>query len=131
MSSVINTPISPWELLDKITVLEIKAERIIDPARLANVKTELNLLHKTKAEHFSMTPELEVLAERLKKSNQEIWDYGEKIRELGEAKEFGEALVKVAWDIHVSNDRRAALKKEINLLLGSKIIEEKSYKHWK
>src|SRR3989344_3581152 len=118
MSSVINTPISPGELLDKITVLEIKAERIIDPARLANVKTELNLLHKTKAEHFSMTPELEVLAERLKKSNQEIWDYGE-------------TFVKVAWDIHVSNDRRAALKKEINLLLGSKIIEEKSYKHWK
>ena len=71
------------------------------------------------------------LESALKKSNEKIWDMGEKIRELGDAEIFNQEFSEVAHGIHISNDVRAAIKKEINILLGSSIIEEKSYKHWK
>lgn len=123
--------IAPGELIDKITVLEIKAERIVDPARLSNVKTELEILSKTRDEHIPSSSEMESLAQSLKEANQKIWDLGDKIRELGEAGNFGEEFVDVSWSIHLENDKRAATKKKINLLMNSRIIEEKSYKHWR
>lgn len=134
-SNLIMTPIAPGELLDKITVLKIKKERINDPAKLANVKLELVLLEETLDRHFTFDLELKgkllKLEEQLKKSNEEIWDMGDKVRELGDSKNFGQEFIDVAYGIHLANDRRAAIKKEINLLLGSSIIEEKSYKHWR
>lgn len=133
--TIILTPTSPGELIDKITVLQIKKERIQQPDRLANIERELALLEKTKEKYFPHDSEfLKKIAEletSLKKSNEKIWDMGEKIRELGDAKIFNQEFMEVAHSIHISNDTRAALKKEINLLLGSSIVEEKSYKNWK
>lgn len=133
--TIILIPTSPGELLDKITVLQIKKERIQNPKRLANIVRELSMLEDTKEKYFPHNSEflkkIAKLEDSLKKSNEEIWDMGEKIRELGEAKNFNKEFTKITLDIHHSNDRRAAVKKEINVLLGSSIIEEKSYKHWK
>ena len=133
--NLILTPTAPGELIDKITVLKIKEERISDPARLENVRRELGILTETKGKYFphdsSFAEKLGGLELRLKKSNEEIWDMGDKIRELGDKQNFGKDFIKVAYGIHLANDRRAAIKKEINLMLGSGLIEEKSYKHWK
>ncbi len=133
--TVILTPTAPGELIDKITVLRIKLERITGESRLQNVRTELDLLEKVKENSFPKDTEsitkLEALEAQLKVSNEEIWDMGDKIREFGDAKDFGLEFAEVALGIHLANDKRAALKKEINLLMNSPIIEEKSYKHWK
>lgn len=133
--SIILTPISPGELIDKITVLKIKKERIRNPERLANVLRELSMLEEVREKHFPRDAGfLEKIAEleaSLKKANEDIWDMGDKIRELGEANMFNQEFNETALEIHHANDRRAAAKKEINVLLGSPIIEEKSYKNWK
>lgn len=133
--TIILTPTSPGELIDKITVLQIKKERIQDPKRLTNISQELAMLEETKETYFPHNSEflkkIVELEASLKKSNEEIWDMGDKIRELGEAKNFNQEFNEVALGIHHSNDQRAAVKKEINILLGSSIIEEKSYTHWK
>lgn len=134
-SSLILTPTAPGELIDKITVLQIKKERITQPERLINVGNELSMLEEVRKNNFPDSKEfrnkLEELEKNLKKANEEIWDMGDKIRELGDARDFGQGFTDVALGIHISNDKRAAIKKEINLLLGSSIVEEKSYKHWK
>lgn len=133
--NTILTPIAPGELIDKITVLKIKSERIEGDQKMANINHELVLLEKTRDEHFPKNEEfLERISEleaALKKANGEIWDMGEKIRELGDKNNFGSDFIEVAYGIHMANDRRAVIKKDINLLLGSSIIEEKSYKDWK
>lgn len=133
--TTILTPTSPGELIDKITVLQIKLERIQQPERRANIERELSLLEETKERYFPHDKEFErkiaELEDLLKKSNEEIWDMGERIRELGEAENFNQEFLKTALGIHHANDRRASVKKEINILLGSPIIEEKSYTHWK
>lgn len=132
MDNLILTPTAPGELIDKITVLRIKKERIADPVKLANIEKELNMLEETRAKFFPTDSEsfnkISELEESLKRSNEEIWDMGDAIRKFGDKGDFGPDFVKVAYGIHLSNDRRAALKKEINLLLNSPIIEEKSYK---
>jgi hypothetical protein len=133
--NTILTPTSPGELIDKITVLKIKSERIEGKLKLANINRELALLEKTREEHFpkdqEFTNRILVLELALKKANEEIWDMGEKIRELGGKKDFGPEFIEVAYGIHIANDHRASVKKDINLLFGSSLIEEKSYKDWK
>jgi hypothetical protein len=134
-SGIILTPTAPGELIDKITVLQIKKERITNPERVANVVRELEMLMEVKDNNFpkdsSFLEKLHELEIALKKSNEEIWDMGDKIRELGDAKNFNQEFIDVAYGIHLSNDTRASIKKQINLLLGSVIIEEKSYKNWR
>lgn len=134
-SNLILTPTAPGELIDKITVLKIKQDRITDPVRLVNVNKELSMLEDVRNKSFphdeSLLSKVIELENALKKSNEEIWDMGDKIREFGEKKDFGKEFVDVAYGIHLANDTRAAIKKEINLMLGSSIIEEKSYKDWK
>jgi hypothetical protein len=133
--NLIMTPTAPGELIDKITVLKIKEERISNPERLANVRHELHMLMETRDKHFpkdgAFAEKIAELEAGLKKSNEEIWDMGDKIRELGDKGNFGKEFIDAAYGIHLANDRRAAIKKEINLMLGSSIIEEKSYKNWK
>lgn len=133
--TIILTPISPGELVDKITVLKIKREKITNPERVANVEKELALLEDARTKHFPNTEDLLArigeLETRLMEANQTIWHMSERIRELADAKNLGKEFVDVSLKIHLSNDVRAAVKKEINLLLGSSIIEEKSYRHWK
>ena len=127
--NIILTPIAPGELVDKITVLEIKKERLTDPLKLANVNTELSLLLRAKGDHMANSEKLDELEKALKEANIVIWDMSEKIREHMSAKNYDDEFIKVSYEIHSANDKRAAIKKEINLMLGSSLIEEKSYKH--
>ena len=133
--TIILIPTAPGELIDKITVLKIKREYISHPERVANIERELSLLEEARKKHFPDTEELlgkiTELEDRLKEANETIWHMSEKIRELMDAKDIGQDFIDVSLKIHLSNDTRAAIKKEINTLLGSTIIEEKSYKHWK
>lgn len=123
----ISVPVSPGELLDKITILEIKAERITDEAKLRNVKVELALLIQTwgrsSIDHDAVSP----LRQALKEINQALWDIEDRIRVKEAKKEFDQEFVDLARSVYVQNDQRAAAKKEINVLLGSQIVEEKSY----
>lgn len=122
----INIPISPGELLDKITILEIKSENIADPEKRANVETELKLLSQI-WESTSPDAALDGLKQELKDNNKALWDIEDKIRIKESNKEFDHVFVELARSVYIQNDKRANTKKKINLKLGSMIVEEKSY----
>jgi arginine deiminase len=119
--------VAPGELIDKITILEIKLQNIEDEAKLANVRREHAHLMETFRANIPETPELRELIDELRAANQKIWDIEDEIRELERNKDFGDAFVAVARSVYRSNDARAATKRKINELLDSVIIEEKSY----
>jgi hypothetical protein len=124
-------PISPGELIDKITILEIKSERMTDPAKLHNVRTELALLSDTwRASAFSAT-NIDDEWRGLRGVNAELWDIEDLIRDKERAGEFDGEFIRLARAVYVTNDERAAIKKRINLKLGSLLVEEKSYKEYK
>lgn len=129
--SLITIPISHGELIDKITILEIKAEHIGDAAKLANVCTELDLLNRT----WNADPaaRIDVAAERtrLKAVNQKLWDIEDRIRLKERAQMFDAEFIELARAVYFTNDERAAIKREINAKLGSTLIEEKSYQDYK
>lgn len=122
----INVPISPGELLDKITILEIKSENIVDEEKLANVTTELKLLSQV-WEKTSPDLDLGALKQELKDNNRALWDIEDKIRIKESNKEFDHVFVELARSVYIQNDKRADTKKKINQKLGSMIVEEKSY----
>ncbi|UUX49544.1 DUF6165 family protein [Nisaea acidiphila] len=130
MSDTILVPIAPGELLDKITILEIKLERIGDAAKLANVRTEFDALDAVRRETLPASAELADATARLKAVNEELWMIEDDIRDCERGGDFGETFVSLARAVYRTNDRRAAIKKEINLLLGSALVEEKSYKDY-
>ena len=115
------------ELIDKITILTIKSERISDDAKLTNVKLELDTLSAARDQFLTISAELQRLTAELKAVNEALWDIEDDIRVCEREKDFGETFVKLARAVYVTNDKRAALKKEINLETGARIIEEKSY----
>ena len=123
----ISVPVSPGELVDKITILEIKAERITDEEKLQNVKTELELLVQVWETVSLDTEAILPLKETLKGINQALWDIEDQIRIKESRQEFDQEFINLARSVYVQNDQRAAAKKQINVLLGSKIKEEKSY----
>ena len=125
--ATVNVEIAPGELIDKITILEIKTERITDAAKLANVQIELATLEQARDAALTLSPELDDLTKRLKAINEHLWDIEDDIRDCERAKDFGEKFVELARAVYKSNDQRAALKRDINLLLGSHLVEEKSY----
>lgn len=131
MTNAVLIPVSVGELIDKITILEIKIDHITDALKLPNIATELNLLQKIRNDLGidSGVGSLEIAqAERaLKQVNQKIWDAEDEIRSLDRNGDFGEAFVAVARSIYRLNDARASVKKDINLASGSKIVEEKGY----
>ena len=127
MTQSILTLIGTGELIDKIAILEIKAERITDPARSANVRTELSLLRHRRDAALPPGPLLDALTRRLKSINERIWDLEDAIRDCERRGDFGPAFVTVARAVYRTNDERAAVKREINLATGSNLIEEKSY----
>lgn len=123
----IHIPISPGELLDKITILEIKAEKIDDREKLRNIETELGLLTRI-WKQFSMDNSTATnLKQSLKKTNLALWDIEDRIRIKEAEKIFDQEFVELARSVYQQNDKRAATKKEINKQLGSHIMEEKSY----
>ncbi len=123
----ISVEISPGELIDKITILEIKLERISDPAKLKNIGLELDILNQARAKAMPPSAELDGLTAGLKEINGELWKIEDHIRERERGRDFGPAFVELARTVYRSNDKRADLKRRINELLGSKLIEEKSY----
>lgn len=124
---VIKVPVSPGELLDKITILEIKAGQITDREKLANVRRELELLRATWLESVVEDEGTRGLHAQLREVNQALWDIEDEIRDKERAKEFDQRFIELARSVYITNDRRSALKKELNLRLGSQIVEEKSY----
>ena len=120
-------PISWGELIDKITILEIKSERLIDPAKRENVLRELAALQKAGAQAGRLPAGGGNLSVQLKAVNQSLWDIEDQIREQEAAGDFGSRFIELARAVYIHNDRRAKLKREINLLTGSELMEEKSY----
>ena len=121
-------PVSPGEMIDKITILEIKTEKILDSKQLANVEYELRLLLEKYVEKVRENDELKSLREELKRVNLVLWSIEDEIRECEERRDFGPRFVELARSVYLNNDQRAALKYRVNLLLGSRLVEEKSYK---
>ena len=117
-------PVSWGELLDKITILEIKADRIADPAARANVGRELALLREVAAPVLPQ-PGLAPLVEDLRRVNGALWRIEDDIRAKEAAAQFDSGFIKLARSVYLTNDERAALKREINALLGSELVEEK------
>lgn len=127
MSATIKVDLGTGELIDKITILQIKSDRISDPGKLVNIRHELAVLTKTRDEQMQQSEELARLSTELKAINEKIWDIEDDIRECESRKDFGETFIELARGVYHTNDKRAAVKKQINLLTGSDIIEEKSY----
>jgi len=128
--SQIAVPVSFGELIDKITILEIKAERMSDPAKLANVRTELELLTRTWGDSAQAATDIGVERARLKAVNEGLWDIEDKIRLKEKAKAFDAEFIELARSVYFQNDDRAACKREINEKLGSTLVEEKSYEDY-
>jgi Family of unknown function (DUF6165) len=127
----ITVEIAPGELIDKITILEIKSQRMTDAAKLRNVRTELDLLNATwHASPFSAT---DIGAEwtGLRDVNARLWDIEDRIRDKERDGRFDAEFVELARAVYVTNDERAAIKKKINTRLGSTLVEEKSYADYK
>ena len=120
-------PISPGELIDKITILEIKSQRMSDPAKLQNVRTELAILNATwSASPFSAT-DIGDEWRGLREVNAALWDIEDDIRDKERDARFDARFIELARAVYVTNDERAAIKRRINTKLGSVLVEEKSY----
>ena len=120
--------ISVGELFDKITILNIKIKKISDNDKLQNIHTELKTLNdQSKKITASDTQALNDLVLQLQQINEELWDIENFKRECEAKKDFGENFIKLSRDVHFKNDKRAVIKKEINLLSNSQIVEEKEY----
>jgi hypothetical protein len=120
-------PLAPAELIDKITILEIKLERIREAAKLANVRTELTELTAARERWLANLGELTHLTEELKAVNAALWQIEDDLRACERAQDFGPRFIQLARSVYQHNDRRAALKRQINERLGSRLVEEKSY----
>lgn len=123
----IEVEISYGEFIDKLTILRIKSERMTDPLKRANVLTELELLQSTFEEQIYKSEILERLIEELTEVNKQLWDIEDAIREKESQKAFDQNFIDMARSVYFNNDQRAKIKGEISRLLGSNIIEEKSY----
>ena len=126
----IQVPVSPGEVLDKITILEIKSERMTDPDKVANVRIELDLLQKTWAAAITEDETIRDLHAQLKEINEALWEIEDDIRDKERAKEFDDRFIELARAVYLTNDRRSDVKKKLNLHLGSQIVEEKSYQDY-
>jgi len=134
MSDIL-VPISPGELLDKITILRIKCARITDAAKLANVRRELTQLEHSRAAAVPAAAELaaELAADErdLERVNGELWDIEDRIREHEAQQRFDVGFIELARSVYLRNDERAEIKRRINLKLASTLIEEKSYRPYR
>lgn len=119
--------ISPGEVVDRLTILEIKSERMTDAAKLANVKRERDELVAVAEKALPRRDDVTRLSAELKAVNEKLWDIEDDIRDCERAGDFGEKFVALARAVYRTNDERARLKRAINDALGADIIEEKSY----
>jgi transcriptional regulator of nitric oxide reductase len=126
----IKVPVSPGEVLDKITILEIKSERMEDAEKVANVRVELKLLQDTWAQNITDDDVIRDLHAQLKEINEALWEIEDDIRDKERVKEFDERFIEIARAVYFTNDKRSEVKKKLNLHLGSEIVEEKSYQDY-
>ncbi|MHB1273523.1 MAG: DUF6165 family protein [Rhodanobacter sp.] len=129
--SLIQTPVSYGELIDKITILEIKSRRITDAAKLVNVRNELELLNAIWANDAASRTDIGNERARLLAVNEALWDIEDRIRLKERAQAFDKEFIELARLVYFRNDERAAYKREINLKLGSQLVEEKSYQDYR
>lgn len=120
--------IAPGELFDKLTILEIKAERITDPEKMSHIAAERETLERSRVEHLPAVAELDELRTRLKSINEALWDIEDSIRDHEREGTFDEDFIQLARDVYRTNDQRAEIKRRINAILGSDIAEAKSYR---
>ena len=124
-------PISPGELIDKITILQIKSERMTDPTKVANVRVELELLQSTWRDSPLAAHDIQSEWAQLRRINETLWDIEDKIRDKERDQRFDQEFIELARAVYITNDERAAVKRVINTKLGSRIVEEKSYSPYK
>jgi len=129
--SEILTPVSFGELLDKVTILQIKSERMTDAGKLANVRKELEALNATWAAHPASKVDIAGLKSALKTVNERLWVIEDDIRAQEKAQTFGSEFIRLARAVYFENDERSRIKKDINLALGSSYVEEKSYEDYR
>jgi hypothetical protein len=127
MAGRIEVPISVGELVDKVTILEIKSEKIEDAGKRANIRRELDALTAVLKPLVAATPEIERLKGELRSINETLWRIEDDIRDCERKRDFGAAFVELARGVYQTNDRRAATKRKIDELTGSELVEEKSY----
>jgi hypothetical protein len=125
--NAVRVPLAPGDLIDKITILEIKAERIADPAKLHNVRLELAALTQIRDRELPQAAGLADLTAGLRAVNGALWEIEDDIRLCERGRDFGPRFIELARSVYQTNDRRAALKRQINELLGSDLFEEKAY----
>jgi len=126
----LHVPVSVGEVLDKITILQIKLAHITDAGKRANVQTELDALLPLVSGEIFATSQMQDLMADLKTVNQALWDIEDDIREKEAAKQFDDEFIRLARAVYVTNDKRADIKKQINLASGSTLVEEKSYESY-
>jgi UDP-N-acetylglucosamine enolpyruvyl transferase len=129
--SEILAPVSFGELLDKVTILQIKSERMSDAVKVANVRKELGALEQTWAAHPASATDISDLMGQLKAVNERLWVIEDDIRILEKAQQFDAEFIRLARAVYFENDERARIKKDINLALGSAYVEEKSYQDYR
>jgi hypothetical protein len=130
----IKVPVSPGELLDKLTILRIKSQRMADAQKLANVQVELEALEATwRASAYARTAAAQIEADiaSLLAVNERLWAIEDDIRDKERAQSFDAEFIRLARAVYVENDERAAIKRRINVTLGSALVEEKSYRPYK
>lgn len=119
--------VSNGEIIDKLTIIQIKLERIKDSTKLANLQKEFDELRKASS---SILEASDILYKALYDINCELWDIEDRIRDLERKKDFGEKFISTARDVYFKNDRRSEIKREINIRTSSGLIEEKSYEKY-
>lgn len=119
--------VSNGELIDKLSILEIKSERISSPDKLMNIRKELSILHQAASD---ILPHCQQQYLKLKQINEKLWNIEDRIRDMERKANFDKEFVQTAREVYINNDTRAAIKKEINLITGSELSEEKSYQKY-
>ncbi|MEC7650803.1 MAG: DUF6165 family protein [Pseudomonadota bacterium] len=130
MKMILSVPVSVGEVVDKVTILEIKSDRIADTDKLRNIAKELDALRPLVSGGVFDTDEVVALTDALRAVNGELWDIEDDIRAEEAAGRFGDRFIELARAVYATNDRRAELKKKINLATGSELVEEKSYEDY-
>ncbi len=126
-NATVTVEIAPGELIDKITILDIKLARIKDAAKLANVRAEWETLTRARDAALPRSAALDAETAALRRANETLWDVEDDIRDCERDKNFGPRFIELARAVYVTNDERARIKRRINEILGSRLVEEKSY----
>ena len=126
----IAVPVSSGELIDKISILKIKRRKIVNKSKLQNINKELSFLNKIYKNNFQKNKKILLYEKKLIKINKKLWDIEDKIRYLESKKNFNQQFINLARAVYINNDQRSEIKKKINELTGSYLIEEKSYKSY-